>query len=241
LHGQDEHLGPETDSVAVAEGTVQWRMSKTMGRLSASVHGAGGAKRVDAAERRHRILQAAHRLFLLKGYEDTSLNDIIAMCGGSKASIVENFGNKAGLFTTIIESEAISFAGRLKDIPTTVPQTTLQAYGEAILHFYLLPEALLIYRGVISSGAKFPAVSRAFYLRAHEHVVMPVAEQLSRWHEEGKIKKADFHGEADRFTHMLRNGLYEQHLLGFGRKVKPDDVKRQVGGAVRVFLRGLQT
>lgn len=215
-------------------------MTRSLKASSAKPSAVKGPRRVDAAERRHRILQAAHKLFLAKGYADTSLNDIIALCGGSKASIVENFGNKAGLFTTIIESEAISFAGQLKDIPSAVPQPTLQAYGEAILRFYLQPEALLIYRAVISSGAQFPAMSRAFYLRAHEHVVMPIAEQLRRWHEAGKLKKIDFHGEADRFTHMLRNGLYEQHLLGFGRKVKSEDVKRQVSGAVYVFLRGLE-
>ena len=206
--------------------------------LKRGTRGAKASRRVGAAQRRHRILLAAHKLFLLKGYVDTSLNDIIAACGGSKASIVEYFGNKAGLFATIIETEAISFAGRLKDIPTAVPQSTLQAYGEAILHFYLMPEALLIYRGVISAGVKFPTVSRAFYLRAHEHVVMPIAEQLSRWHDQGRIRKVDFHTEADRFTHMLRNGLYEQHLLGFGRKVKPDDVRQQVAGAVQSFCRG---
>ena len=200
-----------------------------------------GLKRVDAVERRRRILLAASTLFLKKGYEDTSLNDIIRICGGSKASIVEHFANKAGLFAAFIETSALTFSGGLKAILVTSPRATLQAYGEAILRFYLKPEALLAYRGVIAAGPKHPDIARAFYQRGHEHIVTPIAEQLRRWHALGKIADVDFHSEADRFTHMLRNGIYEQHLLGFVRKATPREIEQQVRGAVRVLLQGLET
>lgn len=196
--------------------------------------------RIGAEQRRQRLLQAANQLFLEKGYADTSFNDVIRLAGGSKATLVEQFGNKAGLFAAVIETSAINFAEHLKvNSSTDAPQQTLQRFGEAILSFYLSPPALLAYRGVIAEGPKYPRIARDFYLRGHEHIVAPIAERLRLWHQRGLLAAIDFHAEADRFTHMLRNGIYEQHLLGVRRSATRREVARQVSGAVHVFLNGL--
>jgi TetR/AcrR family transcriptional regulator, mexJK operon transcriptional repressor len=198
-------------------------------------------QRISASERGERILAAANQLFLEKGFAETSLNDVIRLSGGSKATIIEQFTNKAGLFAAVIESQAVNLAEHLP--PATQeqsPDQVLQQYGETILQFYLQPAALLAYRGIVAEGAKHPDIARAFYLRGHEHVVEPIAKQLRAWHTHGVIANVNFHDEADRFTHMLRNGLYEQSLLGIRQRATKAGIRKQVAGAVRVFLAGLQ-
>lgn len=198
--------------------------------------------RIGAAQRGQRFLKAANKLFLEKGYADTSLNDVIKLAGGSKATIIELFKNKAGLFAAVIETSAVSLAEHLTTASAEdKPQQTLQNFGEIILRFYLTPAALLAYRGVISEGSKYPDMAKAFYQRGHEHIVAPIAERLRVWHARGLIAAVDFHSEADRFTHMLRNGLYEQHLLGLRQRATAADIKKQVAGAVHVLLAGLTT
>ncbi|MBF7682497.1 TetR/AcrR family transcriptional regulator [Acinetobacter sp. B5B] len=49
------------------------------------------------------FLDIATDLFLKKGYDAVSLNDIIQCTGGSKASIYKFFGNKEGLFKAICD------------------------------------------------------------------------------------------------------------------------------------------
>ena len=51
------------------------------------------------------IVKTALELFLKNGYEKTSLSDIVAINGGSLASIYTFFENKEGLFQAIIEQE----------------------------------------------------------------------------------------------------------------------------------------
>ena len=51
------------------------------------------------------IVKTALDLFLKNGYEKTNLSDIVAISGGSLASIYTFFENKEGLFKAIIEQE----------------------------------------------------------------------------------------------------------------------------------------
>ena len=51
------------------------------------------------------IVKTALGLFLKNGYEKTSLSDIVAISGGSLASIYTFFESKEGLFQAIIEQE----------------------------------------------------------------------------------------------------------------------------------------
>ena len=51
------------------------------------------------------IVKTALELFLKNGYEKTSLSDIVAISGGSLASVYTFFESKEGLFQAIIEQE----------------------------------------------------------------------------------------------------------------------------------------
>ncbi len=54
-------------------------------------------------ERRLALLLSATELFLEKGYDAVSLDDIVNHAGGSKTSIYKYFGNKDDLFTAICD------------------------------------------------------------------------------------------------------------------------------------------
>ena len=61
------------------------------------------------------IVKTALDLFLKNGYEKTSLSDIVAISGGSLASIYTFFENKEGLFKAIIEQEIDSFISEIDE------------------------------------------------------------------------------------------------------------------------------
>ena len=54
--------------------------------------------------KREKIIKAAANLFFEKGFSNTSIDDIIKITGGSKREIYNEFGNKSGLFSVIIET-----------------------------------------------------------------------------------------------------------------------------------------
>ena len=197
-------------------------------------------RRLAADARIRRFLEIAETLFLENGYAGTSLNDVIRLAGGSKATLSAAFGSKAGLFEAVIASGADAVASRLRTAaPDDAPALALRVIGELILDFYLAPRALVAYRGVISEGHREPAMARAFYRRGHAQVVAPLADRLRTWKRRGLLTLRDPRAEADRFTHVLRSGLYEQVLLGIRRCPTRRQVRAQVAAAVRTYLLGL--
>ena len=61
----------------------------------------------DLSSRGESILEAAKNLFLKHGYAQTSLEMIIAEAGGSRRSIYNEFGNKQGLLTSVIQQQVL--------------------------------------------------------------------------------------------------------------------------------------
>lgn len=87
-------------------------------------------------ERRLALLICATDLFLERGYDAVSLEDIVHHAGGSKTSIYKYFGNKEGLFTAICDYRREVF---FKDIclPYICNVTNLRNYlVQTLQRFY---------------------------------------------------------------------------------------------------------
>lgn len=195
---------------------------------------------VEAEARQRRVLKEAHRQFLDKGYAHTSLNSVIARAGGSKATLQKYFGNKAGLFAAVITEPAKRFVtsahiATLEGTPTKV----LQTFGETVLSFYLRPDALHAYRGVIAEGHRNPSMAKVFYQEGHTQIAAALASRLGKWHMQKVLYCMHPDADAERFLHLLRAGLYEQVLIGLRRSSTHKEIAAQVEGSVRVFLSGL--
>ncbi len=102
------------------------------------------------------ILDAALELFLAKGYEATSLSDIIELSGGSLSSVYKYFDNKESLFLRIIELQSKKLDGRMnermrinKDLKL---REYLQEFAGIYLEFLFAPEAIKFYRLILFSG-----------------------------------------------------------------------------------------
>lgn len=68
-----------------------------------------------------RILLAARKILIERGYEAMTLENVAAEAGVNKASIRYNFGNKAGLVTAVLDSyihdECLRLVASMKDVP----------------------------------------------------------------------------------------------------------------------------
>lgn len=207
---------------------------------STAPRGARARRGAEARSRLRRILSEASRQFLKKGYSGASLNDIIARSGGSKATIQKYFHDKAGLFAAVIAEPARQLV-ESSQLATTQgsPAQVLQAFGERVLAFYLRPDALNAYRGVIAEGHREARIAKVFYAQGHTQIVAALAARLTEWHEQKLVRSKDATADAERFLHILRAGLYEQTLIGLRKSHSRTAVSAQVEGSVGIFLFGL--
>src|SRR5262245_15041043 len=65
----------------------------------------GGGRPETVEQRRERLVRLAAPLFLKKGYDNVSIDEIIGVVGGSKATIYTWFGGKEGLFEAVVRQK----------------------------------------------------------------------------------------------------------------------------------------
>ena len=199
-----------------------------------------GHRGAEAHARVQRIVSAAHRLFITRGYHQTSLDTILQRSGGSKATLRKYFGNKAGLLGVVLTDEAARCVARADHAAGERPApTALAAFARVVLDFYCRRDSLLVYRAVIAETAIQPEVGRHFRSGGHMTFIAALARHLAHWQERGELTLLDATEDADRFLHMLRAGPHDRALLGVIERVPPSAIRRHVDACVRIFLKGL--
>ncbi|WP_462103398.1 TetR/AcrR family transcriptional regulator [Campylobacter concisus] len=104
------------------------------------------------------IVKTALELFLKNGYEKTSLSDIVAISGGSLASIYTFFESKEGLFQAIIEQEIDAL---IKEVDERIDlkishslEEFLTKFATIIFSIVCTKKSVLLSRTMISESSK---------------------------------------------------------------------------------------
>src|SRR5689334_20666387 len=92
----------------------------------------------DTDAKRQAILDAAYRLFRAQGFEGTSISEITAQFGGSRATIYSHFPSKEELFVECMTAALEDYiTGAVAQLNTsgTEPAAALREFGAMILNF----------------------------------------------------------------------------------------------------------
>lgn len=141
-------------------------------------------------ERRIALLLSANELFLSRGYDAVSLDDIVQHAGGSKASIYKYFGNKEGLFSAICDYRREQF---FKDIcvPFDFSKDNLRLYLiQTLMNFkkhLLLPENASFMRLILEQTQRSPKLALYIHEQGPKHIQLAIASALTKADELGLI------------------------------------------------------
>jgi AcrR family transcriptional regulator len=195
-----------------------------------------------SARRRAAILDAASRLFLEKGYAGTSMDEIAAVAGASKQTVYKHFDDKERLFSAIVMA-TVNDAGdevdedirRLAD--TADLEADLRALARRQLELVMQPRILQLRRLIIAEAGRFPELGRSFYERGQERTVAALAAAFERLAERGMLQLDDPDQAAAQFNWLIMaRPINRAMLLGEDHPPTPDELERNVVGAVRTFL-----
>lgn len=87
----------------------------------------------DAEETRHKLLEAAQRVFAEKGVSSTSLQDIAQAAGVTRGAIYWHFKNKAELFNAMMDSAVLPMEQAMQQIGHDAAQDPLTELERALL------------------------------------------------------------------------------------------------------------
>ena len=189
--------------------------------------------------KRQAILDTAYRLFRAQGFDQTSVAEISAEVGGSKATIYSHFPSKEQLFVECMMAAAENYmTGTLKhlDPSSANPAVALFDFGTSFLRFICSPEQLEVRRLMIAEARRSGTGKRFFekvtVLRAH------VSAFMAACMASGTLRRDDAALAADHLGALLEAQILEPLLLHV-REGSPGEKEIMLAAkrAVAAFLR----
>ena len=187
--------------------------------------------------RRQEIVSKAAALFIEKGYANVTIDEIIKLVGGSKATLYARFGGKEGLFETVIKEPCVDVTHAIDIDPAGDVETQLTQIARTFLKSVLNPKILELHRLMVSIGKTFPAVGSFFYESGPNTAYAIVADWMKKQQAAGKLAGGNPRQLAVLFLDMLI-GEHQLALLTSPRQSSPKAIDKTVRAAVSLFLNG---
>jgi TetR/AcrR family transcriptional regulator, mexJK operon transcriptional repressor len=187
------------------------------------------------SHRRQQMLKAARICFLDRGFQRTTISDVLALSGGSRATVYEEFGDKEGLFAalvgTILEDMSLPAIG---DGP---PREVLRELGRCYLEQLLDPDALALYRVVLGESAHIRQLGPAIFRAGPQAATDALAARFEAWGRCGELAPGDSRRAATLFLAMVEGDLHRAAIMWHSIP-SAEQIAETVDGAVELFLGG---
>ena len=190
--------------------------------------------------KRGTIIRTAAKLFLEKGYDSVSIDDIIEVVRGSKGTIYSNFGSKEKLFEAVVEQLCKDVTIQIDTRPVGTVEEQLTRIGHSFLSEIVSPPILRFHRLMTSIGRTFPTAGRLFYDTGPRTVYRIVAEWIELHQHQGNIRR-DL--DPRRLAVLFHDMLIGEHLLRWltsasSERDRAERIEQTVRLSVTVFLNG---
>ena len=188
------------------------------------------------------ILDTARQMFLERGYDATSLDDVAAASGVSKTTVYNNFRDKEGLFSAVVltvteraEQIISELAGTLDtDEPLAA---RLTAVARALAYGVLNPDVVQLRRLAISEALRFPDIVTAYWDRAPARTLALLTESFTQMAAQGELDTDDPAAAAALFAYAVLGLYQDQALLQPSLPLARADLDEHVRKMVSAFLR----
>lgn len=181
-------------------------------------------------QKKQAVIQAARESFLGKGYSGTSMDTIAETAGVTKQTVYRYYPSKERLFAAVMQllqsenSNAYRFSNKSL-------QQELTLFGNWLLEFHLTPEALGIYRLMLTEGARNKKLFRAFQSTGSRYFLEPLINFLKpRFSDESQLVFA-----ANMFCTMILSAR-NKVLLGQSQRLSATEIQDHVRDVVELFV-----
>jgi AcrR family transcriptional regulator len=183
---------------------------------------AGNARAPRRTGSREAVESAARALFIEKGFDGTSVDEIARRARVSKPTIYAHFGGKEGLFVHVLEAACSRLLA-----PIIAPTAEVRPVEDVLLdlaHAYtravLAPEVISLHRLFVAEAERFPALGQRYYAAGPGAAHLGLAEFLAKRAEAGEIVCRDPLMAAELFAGLVLSPMRLKLL--FAVELAPD-------------------
>lgn len=192
-------------------------------------------------QKRRAVLKQAEALFLKRGFDGVSVEEVAAHAEVSKQTIYKQFESKAALFVAVVQVMTNQGSDRvqaeMRD-PENAKEVTdaLLGHGERLLNIVLTPKLLRLRRLVISETDRFPELGRALYEGGPGRAIAGLAAALQRWADHGLLVLEDATVAATQFNWLVMGDPINRAMFFGTVHLSPKEQTRHLAQSVRVFM-----
>lgn len=196
------------------------------------------------SERKRRMLMtAATALFLEKGYDGTSMDDVAAKAMVSKPTVYKYFSDKERLFAEIVSATTGQIDGLVRLVAETRAghsdaRTALTLLARGLITALMQPQVLRLRRLIIANAGRFPALGRSWYEQGFERVLATLAASFRSLTERGLLRADDPMLTAHHFVGLLLWIPVNKAMFTGDHHTNPGELESCASAAVHAFLDG---
>jgi TetR/AcrR family transcriptional repressor of mexJK operon len=189
------------------------------------------------------IRQAASALFLERGYQGTSMDDIAAAAHVSKQTIYTHFSDKESLLAGLVLANSDRVEGFLGTMVSVVHNATgvedgLRELARLYLRFVIRPEVLRMRRLVLAEAGRFPELARTYYEQVPQRVYATLAGIFTELAQQGRLDLDDADRAAQHFAWLVLGAPLDRGMFYDFADSASTASDETADAAVRVFLAG---
>lgn len=189
----------------------------------------------------HDLLDKALDLFLVLGYERTSIDGITALAGVAKRTIYQRYGDKKTLFKAALEQaieEWIVPIDVLQAAETNDLEQSLMNIGRVLVANIMSPAGLRLLRITNAEAGRMPEIGAFTYKHGTGRTIAYLADLFMRHLGHGASSLDDWHEAAVAFLYLVVSG--PPTITAWGMKVDEEAIEQHTAYCVRLFLNGLR-
>ena len=207
-------------------------------RVEKKKAGAEASDCSDNSSVRQRILDAAFKTFLERGYDRASTLEIATQAKVSKRELYAYFKNKEALFAAGIRGRTDQMRVPLASPDISNPDAlarTLKAYGVSLLTGVTHPHVLAVHRLVIAESLRSPELAAILNREGRESNVNKLIE-LMRHARANKLLDGNPAHLAAVFSALLWGDMFTQLLMRVRKTPTSAEIETRAREATRAFL-----
>ena len=195
-----------------------------------------------AGRKRRDIMQAAMTLFLTRGYDGTSMDEVALTAAVSKPTVYKHFSDKEQLFREIVLSTTDQAVGLVQMVTETFADSdnveqSLRELAQRFIANLMEPDVLRLRRLVIATAERFPDVGRTWYESGFERALEALAGSFELLTAQGALNVEDPLTAANHFVGLLLWIPVNRVMFTGGNAYSESEIATFATDAVDTFLR----
>ncbi len=208
--------------------------------LKAVRPGVGRPSRAQQERRHDELLNIALDIFLEKGFEQTTIEEIATQVGMSKRTVYARYADKGALFKATVRQAVERYTvprEALEKIATCDLEETLVAIARLRITNVRTPVATKLQRILTTQSYRFPELFNTAFEEGAGPTIDFISDLFVRYSAEGKINVTEPHRAATAFLSLVVGG--PARIIVSGNKLDDAAIEKHVRFAVGIFLRGI--